>query len=95
MSDTPMSRQLFVEMTPAQQEQYITSLQERRLASVREYHAAVAEREQAEATRTREKLTDQLRMIERDLASAERALGKVFDRWTKINALRAMLAQGD
>jgi phosphoglycerate-specific signal transduction histidine kinase len=90
-----MARRLFVEMTPTEQAAYITELQDRRLASVRQYHEVVEARNRAEETRTREKLTDQLRMIERDLASAERALGKVSDRWTKINALRAMLAQGD
>lgn len=91
MSDGPMTRKLFVEMNVQEQGEYLLLLQSRRLVAVTQYQQAQAALAAAEKSRVADKLRDQLRMIDRDLASVERALDKVEGRWTKINALRAMM----
>lgn len=91
MSDTPMARRLFIEMLPVEQERFVASLQERRLRIVETYKQLVAERDAAQLEQWRTKLNDQLRMVERDIATCERAMEKIEGRCNKIAALRAAI----
>lgn len=95
MNDGPMARRLFVEMPPLEQASFIEQLQARRLQVVAKYQELVTAKQAALGERTKQLIADQLRMLERDIATAERALGKVEGRLTKVAAMRAMLEQGD
>jgi hypothetical protein len=87
MSDTPMHRRLFVEMTPAEQEQFLSALQERRLRVVHQYEDMQKLRKAARDERTAKLVDQQSSMMEKEIT----ALSKVEARAAKIAALRAMI----
>ncbi len=89
-----MHRRLFVELSPQEQTAFVQALQERRLRVVTQYAELQAAKQAAAESRLRDALADQLRMMERDIGTMERALGKIEDRLHKANALRQMIAQG-
>ncbi len=86
MKDTPFDRQLFINMTAAEQETFLEGLRERRLTSLRKYEELSAAKKLARAEKDRaalDKLSDRL---EKKLD----ALNKAFDGFMEL-ALKMQL----
>jgi hypothetical protein len=86
-----MHRRLFVEMTPAEQEQFLSALQERRLRVVHQYEDMQKLRKAARDERTAKLVDQQSSMMEKEITALDKALSKVEARAAKIAALRAMI----
>lgn len=95
VSDTPMHRRMFVELSPQDQYTFVEQLRERRLRVVREYEALQAERARVQQQQWTEALAKQLSMMDKDIATTEKAIERIDKRMIRIAALRAALYQGD
>lgn len=89
--DTPFKRRLFVELSLTEQDDYLQGLRDRRLRAVREYKAMQELKQRAKDERTRKQIDDCLRMLQKELDAAEKALDKVEVRANKLHALRLMV----
>lgn len=93
MTDTAMRRQLFVEMTTAQQDAFLDGIRTRRLAGRAEYERVQAAKEAIRDERLREQATKELRMMEKELIALDKALAKVEARRTKLLIYSAVIQQ--
>ena len=89
--DNAFHRRLFVELSLAEQDAYLHGLRDRRLAAVRKFQAMQELKQQAKDARTRKQVDDCLRMLQKELDAAEKALDKVEVRANKLQALRLMV----
>lgn len=89
--DDAMVRRLFVELSIAEQDAFITSLQARRLVSVSKYKELVTTKQSAKDERTAATLDKESAMMEKELLALDKALEKVEKRLIRINALQAII----
>lgn len=92
--DTAMHRQLFVEMTTAQQDAWLDGVRERRLRSVKVYEALQTAKRSAVDDKTRATLQRECNHMDKELLALTRALEKVETRVNRVTALQQMLAAG-
>ncbi len=85
--DNAMERKLFIHLTPAEQEQFLNNVRERRLAPIKLYQEALARKLEIKNERTRGMIEKQSAMMEKELAALDKALSKVEARATTIAAL--------
>lgn len=88
-----MRRQLFVEMTTAQQIAWLEGIRERRLASVNAYKELQAAKAKARDARLQAKAEQELRMMDKELEALEKAINKVEARRAKLVVLKAIIEQ--
>lgn len=93
IADGPMSRTLFVHMTPDEQRQYIEAIQERRLAALRKHEAAVKAKQAIRNDKLREQIEKQEAMLAKEVAALDKAIAKVEARVATMNALRLVAEQ--
>ncbi len=93
VADTAMHRKLFVEMTTAEQEQWLEGIRERRLQAVQAYKDLQAAKQKVKDERLAAKAEQTLAMLAKEVAALEKAIEKVDKRRVLANAIRNMIEQ--
>jgi hypothetical protein len=88
-----MHRKLFVEMTAAEQEQWLEGIRERRLQAVQAYKDLQAAKQKVKDERLAAKAEQTLAMLAKEVAALEKAIEKVDKRRVLANAIRNMIEQ--
>jgi hypothetical protein len=88
-----MHRKLFVEMTAAEQKQWLEGIRERRLQAVQAYKDLQAAKQKVKDERLAAKAEQTLAMLAKEVAALEKAIEKVDKRRVLANAIRNMIEQ--
>jgi hypothetical protein len=85
--DSALERRTFVSLTPAEQEQFLTNVRERRLAPIKLYQESIARKAAIKNQRTIDLIAKQSAMMEKEITALDKAIAKVEARATAIAAL--------
>lgn len=90
MTDTAFHRKLFVEMTGTESDAWLDGVRTRRLASVEKYKQTIANKQRIKDEKMLATLSKESDMMEKEIATLEKALNKVELRANKIAAIMLM-----
>lgn len=88
LGDTPMHRKKVNELTDKELDELIENKRERRQRIVRQYQEAQEAKRRAEQQKAKDEYDKQLRILEKDLGTVDRALERCESRMNKLRALR-------
>ena len=77
MKDTPFNRQMFIDMTIAQQDAFLTEVRERRLTSLRKHEELQRAKKLAKDEATRAKIDKLVERFEKQLSVVDKAYDKL------------------
>jgi GTP1/Obg family GTP-binding protein len=77
MKDTPFSRQLFIDMSVAEQDAFLAGVRERRLTSLRKYEDMQRAKKLAKDEAARAKIDKLVERFEKQLAAVDKAYEKL------------------
>ena len=88
MEDTPYHRKTIAEMSQQEQEQWLTEVRMRRMKVKLELEEAARVREVLKSEKAKEDLDKQLKMLEKDVATLDKAAERIEKRMAKVWELR-------
>jgi predicted HTH domain antitoxin len=89
--DSEVHRATIAELDDATLDAMLDALRERRLRLAKDYEAKQREKDAARSVRVREMYNKQLVMVEKAIATADKALDKAADKLNKMRAFRLEL----
>ena len=87
IGDDAMQRRLFVSLTQAEQDAFLTAVRDRRLAPIRLYKESLAKKAAIRSQKTQDLINKQSVMMEKEIAAVEKAIAKIEARAITIAAL--------
>jgi hypothetical protein len=91
VDDNAMSRKLFIEMLPTDQEAFLKGIRERRLTSAKKHEDLMQQKQIVKDSKTRELIVKEGAMMEKELLALDKAIDKVEKRAARLAALQVMV----